>query len=371
MPAKLMNNEKETIAVICDRNPHTSFGRITLDLRKALCNSFDIYTIWLATPKYFPDSYNLPDGNHTIRAPNLESGWLLFRRPLRDYLKKIKADKAILIHQGIGYLADEIRRTLPKAWIGAIIHDLFPHTLHAHSVKYKLFYKYFISPVRTANYFLYNSEYTKAKAERVWGQTMSGAVIGCPIDRSVFKPSKEEKSSLKQKWGLGKYKGVCLNISLDEPRKNIATFFALAKERPDVAFVRVGPFSKWMKKWIGDNHVTNIVHHSKVPQEQLLELYGCADLFIYPSFLEGFGMPPVEALACGVPAVAAKTSALTEMLDGVIPLIDPPDRVDGYLEVIDDALSGKNIVNREATDKLLDWCSIESFGERVRSCFRN
>jgi glycosyltransferase involved in cell wall biosynthesis len=364
-----MSLDKKTIALVCDKSPHTSFGRMTLDLRKVLSVEFNVRVIWLATPKYFSGDFDLPENSHIIRAPSLEFGWLMFRKPLRDYLRKIKAGITLLIHPALGFLINEIYKALPGSWAGVMIHDMFAKTLYSDSLKFKLINRCFIAPIKKADGFLYNSEYTRDKAYKAMGLPKDDPIIGCPIDGSIFKPGEKEKSALKQKWGLDNYKGVCLNISLDEPRKNIATFFALAKERPDAAFVRVGPFSPWMKEWIDRNRVANIIHHSKIPQEQLLELYGCADLFIYPSFLEGFGMPPVEALACGVPAVAAKTSALKEMLDGVIPLIDPPDRVDGYLEVIDDVMSGKNIVNREAASKLLDWCSIESFGERVRSCF--
>jgi glycosyltransferase involved in cell wall biosynthesis len=93
-------------------------------------------------------------------------------------------------------------------------------------------------------------------------------------------------------------------------------------------------------------------------------------LFIFPSFLEGFGMPPLEALACGTPVVVADASALKENLAGIAPLINPPDRVEGYLEVINDILAGKNVVNWKAAEKLLERFSIESFGERVRACLQ-
>jgi glycosyltransferase involved in cell wall biosynthesis len=364
-----MSFNKKTIAIVCDKSSHTSFGRMALDLQKVLSAEFNVCVIWLSTPKYFSDDFDFPENSHTIHVPSLELGWLLFRKPLYDYLRKIKSDMTLLIRPELGFLVGEVHKALPSSRVSVMIHDMFAETLYSNSLKFKLINRYFIAPMKKADGFLYNSEYTRDEAHKVMSIGKDHPIIGCPIDRSVFKPREKEKSALKQKWELDKYKGICLNISLDEPRKNIATFFALAQKRPDIAFVRVGPFSKWMKKWIGDNHVTNIVHYSKVPQEQLLELYGCADLFVYPSFLEGFGMPPLEALACGVPAVAAKTSALKENLDGITPLIDPPDQLGGYLQVIDDVLAGKNVVNWEAASKLLDKFSIESFGERVRSCF--
>ena len=366
-----MASEKKTIAVVCDRNPHTSFGRMALDLKKALSGEFDVHVIWLKTPKYFPgDSGNADGSGFSIYAPSLEAGWLLFRRPLRRLLRGIGPGRALLMHQGMGYLVREIRRALPNAWAGIIIHDVFPKTLYPRSLKYWLFYRYFISPARAAGGFFYNSEYTRAQAHGVMGLDPGHPVIGCPVDTSLFRPLKGDRPMLRRKWGLGGYNGVCLNVSLDEPRKNIPVFFALAAARPETAFVRVGPFSPWMKKWIDGNRVSNIIHFSGIPQEGLVELYNCADLFIYPSAAEGFGMPPLEALACGVPAVAASTSALRENLEGAAPLVGPPDRIEGYLEVIDDVLAGKNVVDWEAAGKLLERFSADGFGKRVLACFR-
>jgi len=359
------------ILIVCDKNPQTSFGRMTLDLQKALSvdGKFKVHAVWLTTPKYFPDGFDPPDDGYAIHAPSLELGWALFRRPFRRLLKRINPDNVLLIRPELGFLVNEAHKALPGAWVGVFVHDMFTETLYRNSLKFKFINRLFVNQTRQANGFIYNSRYTANQANIVMGLDPNRPIVGCPIDRSIFKPPTVSKLSLKQKYGLDKYKGVCMNISLDEPRKNIPTYFALAKARPDVAFIRVGPFSPWIKEWIEKNHTDNVIHYTRIPVDQLIELYGCADIFIYPSFLEGFGMPPLEALACGVQAVAARSSAIEENLDGVIPLVDPPDRIDGYLEVIDDVLAGKNVVDWKVAEKLLNRFSIEKFGERVRACF--
>jgi glycosyltransferase involved in cell wall biosynthesis len=366
-----MANREKTIAIVCDKDPYTSFGRMTLDLLKVLSVEFNVHTIWLITPKYFPSgNTDLPRECHKIRAPSLQLGWLLFRRPFRRLLKKIKPDKVLLIRPELGFLVNEAHGALPNAWIGVFVHDMFTETLYCNSFKYKLINNFFVNPLRKADGFIYNSRYTAEQAHKVLGLDPSHQIVGCPVDRSIFKPHTVKKEALKQKYGLDNYSSVCMNISLDEPRKNIPTFFTLARERPNTAFIRIGPFSPWMKEWIAENRTANIIHFFRVPQERLLELYGCTDLFIYPSRLEGFGMPPLEALACGIQSVAASSSALKENLEGVIPLIDPPDRMDGYLEVIDYVLAGKSVVNKEAAEKLLERFSIDNFGIRACACFR-
>jgi glycosyltransferase involved in cell wall biosynthesis len=62
-----------------------------------------------------------------------------------------------------------------------------------------------------------------------------------------------------------------------------------------------------------------------VGQDELVALYGGARLFVYPSRGEGFGFPPLEALACGTPTIVTDSSSLAENLRGVAELVPPDD----------------------------------------------
>lgn len=63
-----------------------------------------------------------------------------------------------------------------------------------------------------------------------------------------------------------------------------------------------------------------------VDQEDLPALYSGAKLFVYPSLLEGFGLPPLEAMACGVPTISSLSSSLTENLENAAILV-PPENI--------------------------------------------
>lgn len=61
----------------------------------------------------------------------------------------------------------------------------------------------------------------------------------------------------------------------------------------------------------------------RVSELELITLYSMADVFVFPSFYEGFGVPPIEAMACGAPVITSNTSSLPEVVGDAALLIDP------------------------------------------------
>jgi len=77
---------------------------------------------------------------------------------------------------------------------------------------------------------------------------------------------------------------------------------------------------------VADNNAGDWVHHlTKVGEDDLLLLYNAADVAAYVSMSEGFGLPPLEAMACGTPVVASSVSSIPEVTGTAAVLVDPMD----------------------------------------------
>ena len=86
-----------------------------------------------------------------------------------------------------------------------------------------------------------------------------------------------------------------------------------------------------------------------IPMEDLVALYNLADLFVFPSLYEAFGIPLLEAMACGCPVIASQTGALPEIAGGAAFLFDPysPDEIaEAIKKVLTEAKLRKELIER-------------------------
>ena len=135
-------------------------------------------------------------------------------------------------------------------------------------------------------------------------------------------------SDLLRKYGLER--PFILFLGTLEPRKNLLTLlraFAPLKERVPHSLVLVGQ-KGW--KWEGIFEAIKTLGLEErvrwtgyVSDEERVLFYNAADLFVYPSWYEGFGMPLLEALQSGCPVIASRVSAIPEVVGEAGLLIDP------------------------------------------------
>ena len=123
-----------------------------------------------------------------------------------------------------------------------------------------------------------------------------------------------------------------LSVCSLEPRKNIATllrsFSRLLRDyTAPVSLVLVGRAawrSSLLSELVRELRLTErVVFTGYIPDADLVQLYNQARLFVYPSKYEGFGLPLLEAMACGTPVVSSNASALEEVAGDAALLVDP------------------------------------------------
>lgn len=124
------------------------------------------------------------------------------------------------------------------------------------------------------------------------------------------------------------YGDYILGVSSIDPRKNFDGLIRAFNEcnLPNTMLVIVGSEHKVfannnLKELVKDKK--NIVFTGYVDDNKLINLYRNAKLFAYPSFFEGFGIPPLEAMACGCPTLVSNTTSLPEVCGDASVYVDP------------------------------------------------
>jgi len=132
---------------------------------------------------------------------------------------------------------------------------------------------------------------------------------------------------VKQKYTRGK--PYLLFVGTLEPRKNVTTLIKAFHrlKRKDLKLVLAGN-AGWdmdnITKLVGDLKLQEaVVFPGYVPEEDLIALYNEADLFVYPSLYEGFGIPLIEAMVCGAPVITSNISSMPEVVGDAGLLVNP------------------------------------------------
>jgi glycosyltransferase involved in cell wall biosynthesis len=189
--------------------------------------------------------------------------------------------------------------------------------------------------------------------------------------------SAEEKSLVKKKYSLpDKY---ILSLAALEPRKNIEMVvdaFAEFARNSDYHLVLAGASQgseKRINELILKRGLKDKVHIlGYVPNGDKPVLYQFASCFVYPSFYEGFGFPPLEAMSCGTPVIASYSSSLSEICGNAALLIDPhnlEELIEAFRHVLNDRRFSDKMAERGKTQsRLFTW---EKSAQETLSLFQS
>lgn len=309
----------------------TGIGRYLLNILDELphydnTNSYFIFTNnkqnHLTSPFYSYITINYPLISSKLFTPF----WL--NNVLPNVIKKYNIDLWI----GPNILVP--LKKIDSAKMVSIVHDIMPLT---HPQFFPLSYRIFLK--RYLGKSLSNSDLVitisnTSKQEIVNYFNLSEdkiKVVYNTFSRKFRKLNEEELNQLQCKIKLNLPKKFLLYVGVLEKRKNIDLLINLIdqlnEKLNDFSLVIAGKpgfgYSDFQDKL--KIRSEKIVILNSVDDDILLFLYNKAFAFVFPSFVEGFGLPPLEAMACGLPVLASNCNALKEVLDDVALLYDPMD----------------------------------------------
>ncbi|MEK7464201.1 MAG: glycosyltransferase family 1 protein [Patescibacteria group bacterium] len=244
--------------------------------------------------------------------------------------KTVKADVFYSPHLNILSFKNPKRRVLT-------IHDLsFMYFPKFFSVAQKLWHmrQSYESQIKSAGKIIAVSDFTAwniAETFNIPKENIKRIYSGInPIYKIIPKNNEELK---KFSYSKGLNNPFLLYLGALEPRKNIIGVikaFNLLKTKTrfgDLKLVIAGGkgwlYDKIFKEAATSSYKKDILFWGKASPKEALYLYNLASVFVYPSFFEGFGFPPLEAQACGLPVVASNRSSLPEILGNSALLSDP------------------------------------------------
>ena len=310
--------------------PLTGVGHYTLELARALARNFPTDQFELVSPRPFAGSVaednKLPNLSFVkARSSSVRGHWWSVGLPL--YARRVSFD---LFH-GTNYelpLWNNRRSVLT-------IHDLstllFPE-LHRRPLARRARMRLplaakmataIVTPTEAVKREV--CEHLKIKPQKI------SAIHEAP--RSFFRPASPDESAAIRK-RLGVEDNFLLFVGTLEPRKNLLTLLKafgqiLQKTQLRPQLVIAGG-EGWLmtqtESFIDSAGFTDrLLFAGYLQDEELRALYSSCKAFIYPSLYEGFGLPPLEAMACGAPVIASRIAALKEVIEDAAVLVDPLD----------------------------------------------
>jgi len=340
---------------------HAGLGRYSLELARALVRGRGEHQVQLLLNMRLEESAARlaaefaplldPGGIQRWTAPEGCAAGHLPQSPLRRLAEHIRAQVITtaapdLLH--LGSVFEGLRHDVVTTWpaelvrppIAATVHDLIPMTLremyldgHWREAGLVPWYARCLDELAACAPLLANSEATRAEVLRHLPLPPDRVVVvggGVSPGFAPPPPDPAARQALLRQYGLAE--GFLLYLGAGDFRKNeglllraYAGLPAGLRARHKLAIGHVNPAHlRDMARGAGvaDEELTCLPF---IPDAELPGLYAACGLFVMPSLAEGFGLPLLEAMACGAPCIASNSSALPEVMGRADALFDPRD----------------------------------------------
>lgn len=217
-------------------------------------------------------------------------------------------------------------------------------------IRERLFYRFVTPPsTKRANAILTGSEFSRSEISSYLSVEPNRIFVTYAACGQEFRPISDKARIVRTAQRCGVSSNYVLFVGLVHQRRNIfpliEAFVQYKQNHPhDLQLLIAGANQTYpavdLRNFIrhtGSEDDVKYVDH--VDDTDLPTLYSGASVFVYPSEYEGFGIPPLEAMACGTPVITARKSSLPEIVGEAALLVDDPSSVDQLTKALEQVLS--------------------------------
>jgi len=333
------------ICLVNNDLPNTGFGNYAFEIYNELCNKCRIDHIFLNFKQRKLEKITSTSKECIARLTGFPFDYKYFFY-YRVQKRIPKYDLYFIANQNLSFLKLEAKIVF--------CHDII-HRVYRRSDKYWLLSKLLYSGLKKAEFIIAASKSTKRDLVKFYSiPEKKISVIYEGVNHKKFKPDNSGSSSIYQKYKLSPRYRYIFHISSETPRKNVdglvKAFYQLKTKYKltDLKLLKAGnpQYQKDRKKLL--NLIKQlglqkeIIFLDYIPEEDLSKLYNIAELFVFPSFYEGFGLPVLEAMACGTSVITSNTSSLPEIIGDAGIMVNPKN-IDSIARAMGEILTNERL----------------------------